>query len=150
MRGGQGPQVPGPLPQNSLTTPRKAAVAADQAAAFVFDGAAAVGAGAHGGHSGCGRVHLGHAGQHLGDGVGAGQHLFAVLPVGAGAADAGDLLDDGVDLHPGAQGERYEAPGGLDLGAGAAPGLAHLGEDFAEAQVVLVHGDVELAAAGGD
>ena len=71
-------------------------------------------------------------------------------PGGAGAADAGDLLDDGVDLDPGAQGQRDEAAGGLDLGGGAAPGLAHLGEDLAEAQVILVDGDVEFAAAGGD
>ncbi len=67
-----------------------------------------------------------------------------------GAADAGDLLDDGVHLDPGAQGQGDEAAGGLDLAGGAAPGLAHLGEDLAEAHVVLVHRDVELAAAGGD
>ncbi|HYA15332.1 MAG TPA: hypothetical protein VEF33_13440, partial [Syntrophales bacterium] len=87
-------------PALPLTTPRKAAGAADQAAAFGFDGAAAVGAGTHGGQGGFGWVHLGHAGQDLGDGVGAGEHLGAVLPVGAGAADAGNLFDDGVDLDP--------------------------------------------------
>ena len=66
------------------------------------------------------------------------------------AADAGDLFDDGVDLDPGAQGQGDEAAGGFDLVAGAAAGLAHLGEDLAEAQVVVVHRNVKLAAAGGD
>ena len=90
------------LPRKPLTTPAEPARAADQTAAFGFDGPAAVGAGAHGVQGGLGWVHLGHVGQHLGDGVGAGEHLGAVLPVGAGAADAGDLFDDGVDLDPGA------------------------------------------------
>ena len=148
--GNQGESFPLALSRNPLATPGEAAGAADQAAAFGFDGAAAVGAGAHGGHGGGGRVHFGHVGQHFGDGVGAGQHLAAVLPVGAGAADAGDLLDDGVDLDAGTQGQGDETAGGLDLGGGAAPGLAHLGEDLAEAQVVLVDGDVEFAAAGVD
>ena len=103
---------------------------ADQAAGFVFDGAAAVGAGGHSGAGG-GGLHLGHLGEDSSDGVGAGENLVAVLPDGAGAADAGDLFDDGVDLHPGAQGQGDEAAGGFDLGGGAAPGFAHLGEDFA-------------------
>ena len=53
-----------------------------------------------------------------------------------GAADAGDLPDDGVDVDPGAQGQRNQAAGGLDLAGGAAAGLAHLGEDLAEARLV--------------
>ena len=105
MGGGQGPQVPGPLPQSSSATPGKATRPADQAAAFGFDGAAAVRARPHGGQGGRGRLHLSHVGQHLGDGVRAGQHLFAVLPVGGGTADTGDLFDDGFDLHSGAQGQ---------------------------------------------
>lgn len=148
-----GPSAPDPFPKyikiNQLTTLRKPTSPTHQTPPFVFHGAAAVGAGGHG----CGfrgGVYLGHAAQHPGDGVGAGEDLVAVLPDGAGAADAGDLFDDGLDFHPGAQGEGDEAAGGLDLAGGAAPGLPHLGEDLAEPQLVRVHRDVELAATGVD
>jgi len=146
---GQGPTVPGPPPASFLTTLRETTAPAHQTAALVFDGTAAVRAGGHG-HGGGRGFYLRHVGEHFGDGVGAGEHLVPVLPDGAGAADAGDLLDDGVDAHAGAQRQRDEAAGGFDLGGGAAPGFPHLGEDFAEAQVILVDGDVELAAAGVD
>ena len=118
----------------------------------MFDGAAAVGAGAHG-DAVFGlvvQIHLGGFGQDLGDGVGAGEHLAAVGPVGVGAADAADLLDDGVEFDAGPEGQGDEPAGGLDLGGGAAAGLAHLGEDLAEAHFIFVDRDVELAAAGVD
>ena len=145
---GQGPTAPGPPPAISLTTPRKPATPTHQTPPLMFHGAAAVGAGAHGGEGGGRGVYLGHVGQDLGDGVGAGEDLAAVLPDGAGAADAGDLLDDGVDLDTRAQGQRYEPAGGLDLRRSAAPGLAHLGKDLAETMIVSVDRDVEFAAAG--
>ncbi len=118
----------------------------------MVDGAAAVGAGAHGDAvlGLVGQVQLGGFGQDFGDGVGAGEHLAAVGPVGVGAADAADLFDDGVEFDAGPEGQGDEPAGGLDLGGGAAAGFAHLGEDFAEAHFIFVDGDVEFAAAGID
>ena len=53
-------------------------------------------------------------------------------------------------VTPERRAREMQSAGGLDLGGGATTGLAHLGEDLAEAQVVPVHRDVELAAAGVD
>ena len=58
------------------------------------------------------------------------------------------MMDSTLDA--GAQGQRNQPAGGLDLRIGAAAGLAHLGEDFADPVVVTVDRHVELAAAGVD
>ena len=103
---------------------------ADHAAALVLDGLAALGAETDlAGHHlplGGGGDHRGQQGgvlalfqiflqfDHLfddpGDGVRAGSHLQAGLADGGGAADALQLVDDGVHVHAGAQGDR-DQPG---------------------------------------
>ena len=138
--------------QFKLTAPRKPTRPADDAAAFVVHGAAAVGAGAHGDavFGLVRQIHLGSAGQDFGDSVRAGEHLTAVAPVGVGAADAADLLDDGVQFDAGPEGQRDEPAGGLDLRGSTPSGFAHLGEDLTDALFIRIDRDVKFAAAGGN
>src|SRR5699024_4878294 len=82
----------------------------------------------------------------LGNGVGAGGDGHVALPQAGGAADALELGDDLVAVHPGAQGDGHQPGGGLRLG-GAAPGPSGVGEDLTDALLVVVDGDEELAAA---
>ena len=82
----------------------------------------------------------------LGDGVGAGHNGDALLPQAGGAADALELLDDLLGVHAGPDGHGHQAGGGLGL-AGAAAGPAGVGKDLADAGLVVVDRDIEVAAA---
>ena len=129
-----------------------AADAADCAAAFVLDDAAALGAGTP--VEGMGLDDVGVTGQgqvrldRLADRVGAGEHLVLAETGRGVAGDAQELLYYAPPLDAASPGQRYHAPDGLALGGGATAGFAHGGEDFEEPGGVLVDGDVERAAAG--
>lgn len=77
-----------------LTTPRKTAGAADNAATFMFNCCTTVGAGTHFGY------HVGETAltvfiECLGHSVGATEHHLALLPDGRRTPDAHDLFQDG-------------------------------------------------------
>ena len=82
-----------------LTTPRKTAGAADNAATFMFNCCTTVGAGTHFGY------HVGETGltvfiECLGHSVGATEHHLALLPDGRRTPDAHDLFQDGFRFDP--------------------------------------------------
>ena len=56
--------------------------------------------------------------QHPRDGIRNGQHQTAILKNRILAADTFELVDDFINLHPGAQGKGNQAPDGLGLGGG--------------------------------
>src|SRR5699024_11037889 len=118
--------------------------------ARVGDGGRRLGGGVDGGRGHGGVIpvlgDLEHLLQGLGDGVGAGHDGHAGLPQAGGAADALELLDDLLGIHAGADAHADQAGGGLAL-AGAAAGPAGVGEHLADAVLVVVDGDIQVAAA---
>ena len=82
----------------------------------------------------------------LGDGVGAGGHRHPRLAQAGGAADALELGDDLLGVHARADGHAHQTGGGFAL-AGAAAGPAGVGEHLADAGLIVVDGDIQVAAA---
>ena len=107
----------------SLSALGESAEMAVLAAFLEADGLAAFGAA--GADQAVGRVALAVAArvalfQYAGDGVGDGEHQAAVLEDGMFAADALELVDDLLDVDPGAQGQGDQAADGFGLGGGRA------------------------------
>ena len=88
--------------------------------------------------------------QHAGDGIGAGEYGFTLLPGNRRAAYTAHLPDNRGDVHPGPQRQRYEAAGRFQLRRGTAARFPEVGEDFADAVLVRINRNVDIAAAGGN
>ena len=93
-----------------------------------------------------GADHIGDLLDPPGDCVRAGGAAHPVPPDGGRTADPAQLLQDFVDRNAGAQRNGHQPRGGLRLG-GAAARLAGGGEHLTDAVLIVVDGDVEVAAA---